>query len=204
MRTLLALAGAAIAAAASAQSPLPKPVQDVIDRSHASRASYSVAITTEVVWTSGRHVETDYEYQQGAMHRVEVPLRRIVANCDTGEGTINDFVAGRYVDGGDEVKHVCGIDVTADPPISGRMLKPVAGPYGRADVIELTGPKFVRRYAVTEDGIIVANDYIPRSAAVGFSLKTLRSVVRRGPQDPAMFTRQSLVRSYAPRDAEPE
>lgn len=198
MRRLLALAVLSGAAAACAQPPLPRDVQALIDRSHASRANYSVGITAEVISSGGRHVETDWEFNQGAMHRVEVPLRRAVANCETGEGTVNDLVRGRYIDGGDDVKHACGIAADADPIISARMLKPITGPYGRADVIQLTGRKFVRRYAVTTDGIIVLNDFIPRSADVGFSLKTLRTVVLRGPQDPTIFTRESLSRSFAP------
>jgi hypothetical protein len=202
LRALLALALLSFAAGACARAPLPKDVQAVIDRSHASRASYAVAITAEVVTSGRRHIDRDWEFHQGAMHRVEVPIRRVVANCDTDEGSVYDAVGGRYVDGSNIVPGACGIAVGADTVVSARMLAPITGAYGRADVVELTGEKFVRRYGVTADGIIVLNDYTPRTADVGFSDKTLNVVVRRGPQDPAMFTRESLTRAFAPATAQ--
>lgn len=177
---------------------MPKEVQAVIDRSHASRADYTVSLTVETVREGVPGTEIDTEFQQGAMHRVEVPARRVLTNCETGEGSVYDVQGGRYLEDTRNVEAACGIDMNADRVVSARMLAPVIGPYGRADCIELTGKHFVRRYAVTPDGIIVGNDYIPRTPDVGFSLRTLNAVVRRGPQDPTMFTRESLTRGFAP------
>jgi hypothetical protein len=186
-----------VASCAGAQPPLPKEVQAVIDRSHNARGSYAVVLTTEVTTTDAHWTEKDAEFQQGARHRIEVPALRTLNDCDTRKSTAYDVLHHRYLDENGSVKGVCGIDVDADRALSGRMLEPVTGSYGRADRIELTGEKFVRRYAVTADGVIVANDYIPRNARVGFSLKTVGTVLKRGPQDPAMFTRESLQRAFA-------
>jgi hypothetical protein len=195
---VLALALLSVATAACAQSPLPKDVQAVIDRSHKARGDYAVFLTTEVATPARRWTEVEAEFQQGSRHRVEVGSARTLENCDTGESIAYDVAHQHYLDPQGPVKGVCGIDVDVDPIVSGRLLEPVTGPYGRADRIELTGEKFVRLYAVTADGIIVSNNYVPRSPAIGFALTTIRSEVRRGPQDPAMFTRESLARAFAP------
>ena len=172
-------------------------VQAVIDRSHNSRANYAVFLKTEVAYAGARRTEVDVEFHQGSMHRVEVPARRLVVNCETSEGAVYDVVNRRYVDDPDELKGACGISLTVDSIASARMLAPISGPYGRADRVELTGKKFVRRYAVTSDGIIVANDYVPQGSDVVFSLHTVSTVLKRGPQPAAMFTRESLTRDFA-------
>jgi hypothetical protein len=187
----------ALATSACAQAPLPKEVQAVIDRSHNSRADYAVILKVDVVHSGVRSTEVNAEFQQGAMHRVEVPRRRVLANCDTGEGAVYDVTNARFVDEPGNVKGACGIDVGADRIVSARMLPPLSGPFGRADRIEMTGANFVRHYAVTPDGIIVSDDYLPQDGDVDFSLQTVSSVVKRGPQPPAMFARDSLTRDFA-------
>jgi hypothetical protein len=185
------------AASAGAQAPLPADVQAVIDRSHHKRGDYAVFLTTQIATPARSWTEIQAEFQQGASHRIEVSMERTLVNCDTGAGTAYDVMQARYRE--DEASHgVCGIDVAADPILSAKMLPPVSGPYGRADRIELTGEKFVRRYAVTADGIIVTQDYVPRRADVGFALHTLKAEVRRGRQPAEMFTRESLKRAFAP------
>jgi len=191
------LVGLAWSVPALAQSALPPEVQAVVDRSKASRSDYSVTMTAEVVRNGQRVIEVQAELQQGALHRVEVPARRVIANCDTGESYDYEIASGRVVNTNDQSDSVCGIAMAADPPISGRLLAPVTGDYGRADVIELVGSNFIRRYAVTPDGIIVAQAYVPRRPEVGFSLRTLTVTVSRGPQDPTMFDRRSLDRAFA-------
>jgi hypothetical protein len=191
------LLGLAWSAPALAQSALPPEVQAVIDRSKTTRANYSVTMTAEVVRDGQRVIELEAEFQQGALHRVEVPARRVLSNCDTGESYTYEIASARMESNVDQSDSVCGIALAADPPISGRLLAPVTGDYGRADVIELVGGNFIRRYAVTADGIIVALAYVPRRPEVGFSLRSLSVTVSRGPQDPAMFDRRSLDRAFA-------
>ena len=197
MKPLLAFLALAFGSSASAQPPVPKDVQAVIDRSHDMRADYAVFLTTEIATPARRWTEVQAEFQRGASHRIEVSMARTLNNCDSGDSIVYDVAHSRYPDDG-SIRGVCGIDVSADPILSARMLEPISGPYGRADRIELTGEKFVRRYAVTPDGIIVGSDYIPRRPEIGFSMRTLKVEVRRGAQDPAMFTRASLARAFAP------
>jgi hypothetical protein len=184
------------ATAACAQRPIPPAVQAVIDRSFATRDGYGVVMRVEVVLDGRRFEDTSAEFRQGAMHRVENGLRRVLIDCDTGETASFEVSAGRVVSREDQ-SGACGVAVNADRVQSARMLAPASGPYGRADVIELTGADYVRRYAVTEDGIIVDNEWVPRRANVGFSIRTLSVEVRRGAQDPAMFVESALDRGFA-------
>lgn len=195
---LLPLLAVTVGASACAQEPIPSDVQAVIDRSHNSRANYAVFLTSEVFRGDERRVEVNAEFQQGAMHRVEVPDARILSNCETGTGFTYDVRQQRFVDSPKMSGGACGIAIGADEPFSAKMLEPITGTFGRADVIELTGAKFVRRYAVTDDGIIVANDYEPRRADVPFALRTLSVKVVRGTQDAAMFEPKSLSKAFAP------
>lgn len=197
MRAAVALLALALGTSACGQAPLPKDVQAVIDRSHNSRANYAVILKVEADYSGAHSSELNAEFQQGAMHRVEVPTRRVLANCDTGEGSVYDVPNARYIDDANSAKAACGIFMGGDPVTSAKMLPPVSGPYGRADRIELTSKSFTRHYSVTPDGIIVADDYIPNSSDVRFSTRTVGAIVKRGPQPAEMFTRESLVRAYA-------
>jgi len=196
IRLLLFFAGLVGSSAAVAQNSIPSDVQAVIDRSFATHASYGVVMRVEVVLDGRRFEDISAEFHQGAMHRVENGLRRVLINCGSGETATFEVSAGRVVSREDQ-SGACGVAVNADRVQSARMLAPVSGEYGRADVIELTGANYVRRYAVTGDGIIVDNEWVPRRADVGFSIRTLRVEVTRGPQDPSMFVESSLDRGFA-------
>ncbi|HMI20996.1 MAG TPA: hypothetical protein VK533_15795 [Sphingomonas sp.] len=180
------------------QSALPAPVQAIIDRSHATRANYSVVLRTQVIRSGVATIENAAEYQFGPMHRVEVALTRVLANCDTGENILYDVTNARLVMRPEIGGGACGIAVAADKVLAARMLPPVKGSFGKADVIELVGEKFVRRYTVTPDGIIVRNDWTPRDPSVAFSLKTLSTKLARGKPDRRLFKTASLAKPAPP------
>ncbi len=204
----LLLAGPACAqepAAPAAQQPVSPEVQAVIARTYNPPADYSVVQAVRVTEAGETTVRTSAEYERGDMHRVETANARVIANCGTGD-TVNYILAEDRVerspgnDGG-----ACGVG-NPEAVLSSRMLPQVTGPWGRAHVIELTGRDYVRRYVVTEDGILVSGDWTPRRPDVGFAIKTLRVVVTRGAPDPAMFEETSLRRAFAqplPEDAPP-
>lgn len=187
-----------LASPAWSQELIPPEVQTVIDRSKSTHSSYSVVVTAEVNRSGERVIETHAEYQQGSMHRVEVPQMRIIADCDGGRSFRYHVATGIMEDSLDQREAACGIDRSVDEAVSGRLLEPVSGSYGRADVIELVGRDFIRRYAVTHDGIIVATAYVSRRADVGFSLRTIDVTVSRERQNPAMFDPSTLSRAFAP------
>jgi hypothetical protein len=187
-----------------AQEPMSPEVRAVIARSRNPAVDYSVVRAERVTYQGRTFEQTAAEYERGAMHRVEVMPARAIARCGTGP-SVSYFPAQDRIERFDSDNGACGIG-DSEPVLSSRMLPPVTGPWGRADVIELTGADFVRRYVVTDDGILVSSDYTPRRADVGFAVRTLRVVVRRGTPDPAMFEEDSLRRTFAeplPEDAPP-
>lgn len=192
----LALA-ALLVVTGSVPTALPAPVQAVIDRSHATRANYSVVLRVRTLRNGVAGVEDDAEYQLGRMHRVEVPFTRVLANCDTGENIIYDVTRAKLVLNRELGGGACGIAVDADQVIEGRMLPSIKGNFGTADVIELVGVKLVRRYAVTPDGIIVSNDWIERETGAAL-LKTISTRLVRGKPDPHLFKTASLSHPAPP------
>lgn len=195
----LLLAGPACAqqpASPPGQEPVPPEVRAVIERSRNPSVDYSIVQTVRTTVNGATSVGTNAEFERGAMHRVETPLARAIADCVTGDSLT-------YLPSEDRVTRTTGDDGGAcgvgnpEPVLSSRMLPPVTGPWGRADVIELTGRDFVRRYIITTDGIIVVGDWTPRRPDVGFALQAVRVVVTRGAPDPAMFEEASLRRIFA-------
>lgn len=197
MRRVALAATLILAGPAIAQDAVSPEVRAVIARSRNPTVDY-IVVHSERVTLQGRTFEqVSAEYQRGAMHRVETKPARAIANCATG-----DMV--RYLPALDRIERfsggdrgACGIG-DAEPVLSSRMLLPVTGPWGRADVIELTGHDFVRRYVVTDDGILVSGDWTPRRPDVSFATRTLQVVVTRAVPDPAMFEEASLRRTFTP------
>jgi hypothetical protein len=186
----------ALTAAASAQEPIAGPVRAVIERSRAPTVDHSLVTTTRATVYGATSLHTTAEFHRGSMHRVETAENRVIANCATGERIVyymleNRIERSRRDDGG-----ACGIG-NPEPVLSSRMLPRVTGPWGPADVIELTGADFVRRYAVSEGGVLLSSDYVPRRSDVGLAIETVRVQVTRGTPDAAMFEESSLRRAFA-------
>ena len=177
---------------------LPAPVQEVVDRSHTTRANYSVVLRVRVLRDGVANIEDNAEYQLGRMHRVEVPATRVLANCDTGQNILYDVASAKLRLDPGTGGTACGIAVNIDRLIGGRMLAPIKGSFGTADVIELVGERLVRRYAVTHDGIIVSNDWMLRDPPNTVLIKTLSSRLVRGKPDPRLFKTASLARPALP------
>jgi hypothetical protein len=204
MRGAALIAAAFIAGPACAQDSISPEVRAVIARTRNPDVDYSVVHTERVTFEGRTFEQTSAEYERGPMHRVETLPARGIANCETGTTIIlradNQRIQQAHDDWG-----ACGI-ADSEPVLSSRMLPAVTGPWGRADVIELTGRDFVRRYVVTEDGIIVSGNYTPLRPDVRYAVETLRVMVTRGTPDPAMFEEASLRRTFAeplPEDAPP-
>jgi hypothetical protein len=191
----------ALTAAASAQELIVAPVRAVIERSHAPTVDHSLVTTTRATVYGATSLHRTAEFHRGSMHRVETAESRVIANCATGERIVYHIVEDRIERSRREDGGACGIG-NPEPVLSSRMLPRVTGPWGPADVIELTGADFVRRYAVTEGGVLVSTDYVPRRADVGLAIDTVSVQVRWATPDAAMFEESSLRRAFAPPIAE--
>jgi hypothetical protein len=196
LRRLAAILAVALAACpAHAQQPVPSEVRAVIERSRHPTSDYTVFRVDRVESGSERFTATTAEYHRGRQHRIETPPKRVLVDCDTGLAIVYDVPTGRIERM--ESTGLCGI-ADAEPILSSRLLPREAGPLGRTDVVELTGPNFVRRYAVTQEGILATANYTPRRPDEPYRVETLHAEIRRGPPDPAMFEEASLAHAYAP------
>lgn len=190
--------GAVALAACSApvQEPVPPEVRAVIERSRNPTTNYTSFHVDRVTSGGERFTATTAEYHRGTKHRIETLPTRTLIDCATGMAIAYDVRAGttRRMAG---AAAMCGI-ADAEPVLSSRLLPAETGPLGRTDIVELTGPDFVRRYAVTQDGILASANYTPRRADVPTRVETLHAEIRRGSPDPAMFEEASLARAFAP------
>ncbi|HVQ06910.1 MAG TPA: hypothetical protein VMS43_00595 [Allosphingosinicella sp.] len=195
---VLIVPGAAPLAACSsqAQEPVPPEVRAVIERSRHPTTDYTSLHVDRVVSGNERFTATTAEYHRGTQHRIETRPTRTLIDCATGAAIVYDVSAAttERMEGG---AGMCGI-ADSEPVLSGRLLPPETGRFGRTDIVELTGPDFVRRYAVTEDGILASANYEPRRADVPTRVETVHAEIRRGSPDPAMFEEASLARAFAP------
>jgi hypothetical protein len=184
------------ACSAGAQEPVPPEVRAVIERSRNPTGDYTSFLVHRVESGDERFIATSAEYHRGTQHRVETRPTRTLIDCATGAAIVYDVRAGTTgrMEG---TQGMCGI-ADAEPVLSSRLLPPETGRFGRTDIVELTGPDFVRRYAVTQDGILASANYTPRRADVSTRVETIHVEIRRGSPDPAMFEEASLARAYAP------
>lgn len=187
----------AVAGAAHAGEVDPK-AQAVIARSKAARQTYALYEWGRVVAPNGEVRETwSAEFNRGRLHRVEVPIVRLIADCDGESGTYYQVNDGKTVQSPDVAKTACGISTTA-PFVDGKWLSEVDTPFGKADRIELTDDELVRTYDVTRSGVIVATVFHARTTGMPEVLRSRAVAVL--PQLPAedMFDEASLAKSYVP------
>jgi hypothetical protein len=195
-RFAVILAAVLAACSARAQEPVPPEVRAVIERSRNPTTDYTSFHIDRVVSGGERFTATTAEYHRGTQHRIETPQTRTLIDCATGLAIVYDVRARttQRMEGG---QGMCGI-ADAEPVQSSRLLPAETGRFGRTDIVELTGPDFVRRYAVTQDGILASTKYTPRRPDHPYRVETVHAEIRRGSPDAAMFEEASLARAFAP------
>jgi hypothetical protein len=175
---------------------VPSEVRAVIERSRNPTTDYTAFHVDRVVGDNESSSSTSAEYHRGRLHRIETPGLRMLVNCETGATITYEIRAGRF-GRPSRLSGLCGIP-DVEPVISSRPLPAETGGFGRVDVVELTGPDFIRRYAVTRDGILTSSTFTQRRADVRPRVEIVRARIRRGSPDPAMFEEASLARAFAP------
>ena len=185
-----------LAAPAVAQDTMSAEVRAVIERSRHPTTDYSNVQVATVIDGDRHFTATVAEYHRGGRHRTETSVSRMLIDCATDTAAVYDLASGQtglfHLDSG-----MCGIS-DAEPVLSSRLLPAETGPWGRVDIVELTGPDFIRLYAVTQDGILASSSYLPRRPDFPHRVETIHTEIRRGPPDAAMFEEASLARAYAP------
>ena len=207
LRTIAALALILPAAAATgscspqvqeplAQEPVPPEVRAVIERSRNPATDYTSFHVDRVVGGNESSSSSAAEYHRGRLHRIETTALRMIVNCETGATVAYEVRAERF-GRPSLLSGLCGIP-EVEPVISSRLLPAETGRFGPVDVVELTGPEFIRRYAVTRDGILTSSNFTQRRADVRPRVEIVRARISRGSPDPAMFEEASLARAFAP------
>jgi hypothetical protein len=181
---------------AAQQDPISSGVRAVIERSRNPTTDYSNLQTTRVLDGDRRFTAVSNEFHRGRQHRIDTSRSRMLVDCDTGLALVFD-IATQTSQRMENGQGMCGI-ADSEPVLSSRLLPSETGPWGRVDIVELTGPDFVRRYAVTQDGILASSSYLPRRADFPHRVETVHTEIRRGPVDAALFEEASLARAYAP------
>lgn len=167
----------------------------VIERTKTTRVPYTVSMLIRLTLDGRTITDTNSEFHSWPMHRVEATGTNVVANCETGSGTVMNLSTGEVESVPSAGAAACGIA----PPGAGlravRYLESRESRFGQLDVIELEDGEFLRRYEVTQDGIIVAAWYLPHED--GPRYETLSTVLNRGEPAPALFDERNLDQTFA-------
>lgn len=145
--------------------------------------------STEEHWTA--------EFHSGDWHRMEAPKMRVVANCRTHVGFFYDVTKNETTDAPNAYRGACRIYASPDVASTVR-LPTVESAFGRLDRIQITDQEFVREYAITSRGVIMASDWNAKS---GLKVPCIRSrtfavlgILPKG----AIFSRESLALQVTP------
>ncbi|HEX4097491.1 MAG TPA: hypothetical protein VHX64_12230, partial [Caulobacteraceae bacterium] len=97
--------------AGACHAQLPPDVAAVVDRTKSTRATYAI-YTWIRISRPGQppHEEWSAEFNSGALHRVETPRDRVVANCEARTGSALSLVTGKVRTGPEVAEAACGID----------------------------------------------------------------------------------------------
>lgn len=189
----------AVAASVSATAPptLVDPrVTAITARTRESRATYALYNWTRIT-RPGRDPIEEWaaEFNRGAMHRVETPRDRIVADCAAMTATYYNVLTGEESTGSDIAKTACGIDSTL-PNVRSTWLGRSETQFGPADRILIERSDGIRTYAVADNGAIIAES-ITNPAGVRILTNAAVAVLPTLPADD-IFSTDSLQSSVVP------
>lgn len=193
----LALAGTA-ANAQKSEKQIDARALAVFERTKTTTATYALYSWNWVQDPEGNiRSEWAAEFHDGALHRVETPAARLVANCLTGDGTIYDVASGDRWSEEWVAKAACGINSN----IELRALEWVGqadSRFGPLETIRLIDAVNTRYYVVDTKGVLIASEYFSRHDHVANCLQSEPLAVEsRLPRDD-LFTEASLEHSAVP------
>lgn len=188
----------ATAMAGACQAQLPPKVAAVVARTKAVRTTYSLYTWIRIARAGLPAAEEwNSEFNSGALHRVETPRDRVIADCEANTGSALSLATGKITTGPQIAATACGID-TNFPVVSAEWLAQQRSSFGAADVIRITGGPFIRTYVVNADGVIIRSTYQYDAPGHPLVLQTLSTALSPSLPDKAMFTQDSLSRSFVP------
>jgi hypothetical protein len=187
--------------AATLRSAPPAPtdrVQQVIERSKTTRKTYALYMWMRIEHPGMTPVdEWSAEFNAGALHRVETPRDRLIADCARMTGTHRFLPTGKTRSGSDIALTACGISTRA-PFHETEWLGTVDTRFGKADRVRVTDAELVRTYDVSRDGVILRTVFEENSPTRTFVLLAEATAVLDKLPDAGMFDEQSLDKSFVP------
>lgn len=120
-----------------------------------TRGTYSVFFWN-VITRPGNPVQAEWsaEFHKGALHRVETPRDRVVANCEKGTGTYLNVESGERIEGPKVAKAACGIQANSRI-LETRFLGTKSGKWGRSRSVWIRDPENIRTYSIADSGAII-------------------------------------------------
>ena len=195
-RVALALLLAPTASCSFLPDPMDPKVAEVVDRSRTTNATYSLYSRSRLTLEGRAPVEEwGAEFHHGALHRVETPTNRMVANCTDLSGTHLFLPTGERSSEEWIAKAACGIN--ANKPIaSSEWLGRVDTPFGPADRVKLVDGDSIRTYDVADNGALVAGTI----SDLDGTMRVVNTAVELRPRvaDMGIFAPSSLNRSAVP------
>src|SRR5688500_15961943 len=175
------------AAPACSQNDMDPKALAAVERSRTTDASYSLFLWNRVPAAHDQYDEEwSAEFHSGAMHRVEGPRNRIVANCETIEGTQLDLQTGKIDHDLRIAMGVCGVNANVDI-LSLEYLGPVNGPNGPAERVKLVDERHVRTYDIAANGALVRTTYHDREEEL---VSETTMLAMTGEASPDLFTEE--------------
>ena len=197
-RYLFALLLAAGWSAIGPAKPAAKPgVDEIISLTRNTTATYAAYSVTHLYDPVVSNDQTA-EFHSGHLHRVETPLDRVIANCETGEGYHFRIPEGVTRSDPSVAKSACGIDANRTL-LSKQITATRSGKFGVTWRLIVTDPYYIRGYDVTDKGVIVAAFVRNNDEEKTLLLQAQAYRVTPTLPDKDMFSRESLNRSFLPR-----
>jgi len=170
----------------------------VVERSKSTRVTYSMYSWNRISLPGEEPIEEwAAEFHSGAMHRVETPNDRVIADCDAGTGIHRSLVSGETVEGREVALTACGID-TNSPFVEAGWIKRVKTRFGNADRVRLVDAENVRHYDVSDQGVLVGATIASRERSDELLLNMETIAVLDTLPAGDLFDRESLERSFVP------
>lgn len=179
-------------------STVDPATQAVIDLTRNTRTSYTL-YNWNIIAPEG---ETEFgewsaEFHDGTRHRVETPRDRLVADCETMEGSYLKVVTNERFSGPSIARAACGIQANSEI-LSARTLGVKQTPFGSATMIEITDPENIRTYEVSDEGILLAATISDNAEPALLRLTGYAVAVEKAVPSKVMFSVTSLDTSFVP------
>jgi hypothetical protein len=196
---LLLVLGTGPACAAEAGPQVDPRAKTVFELTRNTRATYSNYVWNWVRGADGKRQGGGWsaEFHKGALHRVETPEVRVVADCEAGMGTIFFVSGGRSETRAQVANAACGINTNA----SIRRIEWVDtrdSPFGRVDRLRVVDDWNDRAYAVAESGALVASEIFSNQADSEHCVQNEAIAILDSLPAEDIFSLKSLRRSVVP------